>query len=103
MLCLLSDYAEGELIGISLVNGRVGSCSHEHCGVRPLSLAEAVAIRGSWPPAHLVEWYRAQGRAFRLPQGQFRATEVEAGQAGLPEAEVAAILSRLRPASAAPT
>ncbi len=64
MLCLLSDYVQGELIGISLVNGRVGSCSHEHCGVRPLSLAEAVAI---WGHGLLLTWSSGTGpRAVRF-------------------------------------
>jgi hypothetical protein len=96
MLCVLSDYDADELVGVSLVNGRVGSCSPRYCGVRPLSLVEAVEIRATWPPGHLVEWARAEGVVLRLPQGEVRAEQVEPGQAGLPEPELRVMLDRLR-------
>ena len=42
MLCV-SAHADDDLVGISLVNGFMGSCSPTHCGVVPLTFPEAVA------------------------------------------------------------
>ena len=58
MLCVSSELDADELVGISLVNGRVRWCSPTHCGVRKLPLAEAIEIRGTWPPPHVIEWGR---------------------------------------------
>jgi hypothetical protein len=50
MLCIKADYSNGadELVGISLINGYVGSRSAEHCGVVPMTFDEAVARKVDW-------------------------------------------------------
>jgi hypothetical protein len=46
VLCTYISYADDEVMGISLVDGTAPrSCSLRHCGVRKLSLAEAVEMR----------------------------------------------------------
>jgi hypothetical protein len=44
MLCIsVGADDEDELVGISLIDGFIGSCSLAHCGVVPLSFEEALA------------------------------------------------------------
>jgi hypothetical protein len=46
VLCTHVSYADDEIIGISLVDGSAPrSCSLRHCGVRKLSIAEALELR----------------------------------------------------------
>jgi hypothetical protein len=95
MLCVLADYEADELTGISLVNGRVGSCSPTHCGVRKLSLREAVEIRGTWPPAHIVEWSGANNVALRMQGETISSDRVRPGAVSLAPEQLRHILNRL--------
>ena len=95
LLCVRADYDADELVGISLVNGRVGSCSPTHCGVRRLSLREALEITSTWPPARLVERARARGVALRMEGETVPADRVEPGHAALPPEQLRDMLKRL--------
>lgn len=95
MVCLSVDYDEDDLTGVSLVNGRIGSCSLRHCGVVRLSVREMVAIRGSWPPAHLVDSCRARNGTLNFGYGEFPADAITPGQAGVSDLELQDMLDRI--------
>jgi hypothetical protein len=48
MLCVKSDYPDDDLVGISLLSGRIGSCSPMHCGPVKLTGEEAIHRRLNW-------------------------------------------------------
>lgn len=92
LLCILADYEEDELLGISLVNGRVGWCSPTHCGVRKLSLEEAVRIRAGWPPPHIVEFAQSNGIKLRISAETLPADQIAPGSAGIEPVILARVL-----------
>jgi hypothetical protein len=95
LLCILADYDEDELLGISLVNGRMGWCSPTHCGVRKLPLAEAVQIRAAWPPPHIVEFAQTHGLDLRISSETVPAARVRPGQGGLEPVILDRVLNRI--------
>lgn len=95
LLCVRVDAQSDEVVGISLINGRVGSCSLNHCGVRRLTLAEAVEIRGTWPPAHIVEFARENGQRLVLSGRTVAGAEARPGEAGLDGQELCELLASL--------
>lgn len=48
VLCVSADYEDDELVGISLLDGSIGSCSPTHCGVVSLSTDEALDRAVNW-------------------------------------------------------
>lgn len=49
MLCVEANYADDELLGISLVlGGEPASCSPTHCGVVPMTAEEAIERAVRW-------------------------------------------------------
>jgi hypothetical protein len=49
MLCIeRSTPGDDELVGISLIDGAIGSCSEEHCGVVRMTVEEAIERKLSW-------------------------------------------------------
>jgi hypothetical protein len=48
VVCTEADYREDLISGISLLNGTLGSCSIEKCGVRKLSLDDALDRAAHW-------------------------------------------------------
>jgi hypothetical protein len=49
MLCVQpSPPGDDELVGISLLDGTIGACSEDHCGVVKLTANEAIERRLNW-------------------------------------------------------
>jgi hypothetical protein len=48
--CLCTETKGATVLGISLVNGRWVNCSIVHCGLRKLTLDEAIQWKNSGPP-----------------------------------------------------
>jgi len=45
LLCTVSDYKNDFLQGISLIDGHLRSCSAKHCGVRKLTIEQALVLK----------------------------------------------------------
>jgi hypothetical protein len=49
MLCTQPSPPDGdELVGVSLIDGGIGSCSEDHCGVVRMTVEEAIERRLNW-------------------------------------------------------
>lgn len=50
MLCIQpsSRPDDDEMVGISLIDGGIGSCGEEHCGVVRMSVEEAIERKLNW-------------------------------------------------------
>ena len=64
---MLADHENDQLDGISLITGDVGSCSPTHCGVVPLSGAQAAAIVLAWPPQEIIDFAREHDQLVPIP------------------------------------
>lgn len=58
MVCIGINKRTGSLMGISLVDGKVGHCSYRHCGVRILTPTEALRNRLYGMPNSIIEGVR---------------------------------------------
>lgn len=74
MLCIQpSPPGDDELVGISLVDGAIGACSEDHCGVARMTVDEAIERKVHWD-----RFVREHGLAeanVRLDQEQLDARE----------------------------
>jgi hypothetical protein len=49
MLCIQpSPPGDDELVGISLIDGAIGACSEDHCGVVRMTVDEAIERKVQW-------------------------------------------------------
>ena len=48
MICTEADPAQDLIFGVALLNGSVSSCSIENCGIRRLTLDEALDRAVNW-------------------------------------------------------